>query len=74
MIDWKRVAGYEEDMEKLGFIGCRVRLHPLEEDAVFLQVQQDDFERFAEPGMRLAIVRSFQKAGVRSIFLDLIGR
>jgi len=68
------VAGYEEQMEKLGFVGCRVRLHPLEEDAVFLQLQEDDFERFSATGMRLAIVRSFQKSGVRSLYLDLVGR
>jgi len=68
------VAGYEEQMEKLGFVGCRVRLHLLEEDAVCLQLQEDDFERFSAAGMRLAIVRFFQKAGVRGLYLDLVGR
>ena len=68
------IAAHEEDMEKLGFFGVRVRLHPLEEDTVVLQLQEDDFERFAQPGMRQTIVRFFQKAGVRKIFLDLIGR
>lgn len=68
------IAGYEKGMEKLGFAGFRVRLHPLKEDAVILQLQEDDFERFSRPGMRVAVVRFFQKAGVRSIFLDLIGR
>jgi len=68
------IAGYEEQMEKLGFAGCRVRLHPLEEDAVFLEFRAEDFERFSAAGIRLAIVRSLQKAGVRRLYLDLIGR
>jgi uncharacterized protein len=68
------VAGYEEQMEKLGFAGCRVRLHPLEEDTVFLEFREEDFERFSAAGIRLAIVRSLQKAGVRHLYLDLLGR
>lgn len=68
------VAGYEAIMEKLGFSGCRVRLHPDTDDTVFLQLQEDDFERFALPGMRLNIDRYFGEAGVRHIFLDLTGR
>lgn len=68
------VVEYEKGMENLGFFGCRVRLHPLRSDAVFLQVQQDDIERLMGSGLRLAIIRFFQKAGVQEIFLDLIGR
>ncbi len=68
------IEGYEAGMEKLGFTGFRVRLHPLQEDTVVLQLQEDDFERFTRPGMRVAVVRFFRKAGVRSVFLDLIGR
>lgn len=68
------ISGYEEGMEKLGFTGCRVRLHPLQKDAVVLQLQEDDFERFSGAGMRMAVIRSFQKSGINSIFLDLTGR
>ncbi len=68
------VAGYEKDMEKFGFSGFRVRLHPLDRDAVVVQLQEDDFERFSRPGMRVAVVRSFRKAGIHSVFLDLVGR
>lgn len=70
----EKIAAYEDAMVRLGFSGCRVRLHPLEDDAVFLQIQQVDFNRFSEPGMRLAIVRFFRQVGFRKIFLDLIGR
>ncbi len=68
------IADYEKGVEKLGFSGNRVRLHPLEEDTVVLQLQENDFDRFAQPGMRQAIARFFQKAGVRKVLLDLTGR
>lgn len=68
------VAGFEATMKKLGFHGCRVRLHPLENDAVYLQIKEHDFKRIARSDMRLRIVRSLMKSGINHIFLDLAGR
>ena len=68
------VACFEAIMGKLGFYGCRVRLHPCKKNTVFVQLQKNDFERFARPGMRLEIVRYFRESGVNHIFLDLLGR
>ncbi len=70
----QKISRFEEGVGKLGFKGCRVRLHPLQSDTVFLQILRDDFDRFARPGMRTAIVRFFQKADIQGIFLDLQGR
>ncbi len=70
----QKIADYEDGLAGLGFSGCRVRLHSLRDDAVILQLQQHDFDRLALPGMRLAIIRFFQKSGLRDIFLDLQGR
>jgi uncharacterized protein len=68
------VAGLEEIMGKFGFYGCRVRLHLYESEAVFLQLQKNDFERFACSSERLKIIHCFGESGVNRIFLDLAGR
>ncbi len=68
------IASFEEMMQQLGFTGCRVRLHPLDENGVCLQLRQDDFDRFALAGMRQAIIRSFRKEGIGTVYLDLNGR
>ena len=70
----EKIAMYEEGMVTLGFTGCRVRLHPQRNDIVFLQILHSDFDRFARPGMRQAIVRFFQRSGIVDIFLNLQGR
>jgi len=70
----EKIASYEEGMATLGFTGCRVRLHPQRNDTVFLQILHSDFDRLARPGMRQAIVRFFQRAGITDIFLNLQGR
>ncbi|HHD57197.1 MAG TPA: TIGR00268 family protein [Desulfobulbaceae bacterium] len=70
----RTAESYEEGMKDLGFIGCRVHLHPVQEETVFLQLQHADFNIFFKQGLRLAVVRFFQKSGVRNIFLDLVGR
>ncbi len=69
-----KIALYEEGMVTLGFTGCRIRLHPLRDDAVFLEVLHSDFDRFALPGMRQAIVRFFYRLDITEIFLNLQGR
>jgi len=69
-----KIALYEEGLGALGFAGCRVRLHPQRDDAVFLEILHRDFDRFARPGMRQAVVRLFQKSGISDIFLNLQGR
>ena len=69
-----QIALYEEGLTALGFTGCRVRLHPQREDAVFLEILHRDFDRFTRPGMRQAVVRFFQKSGISDIFLNLQGR
>ncbi len=69
-----KIALYEEGLRALGFAGCRVRLHTQRDDAVFLEILHRDFDRFARPGMRQAVVRLFQKSGISDIFLNLQGR
>ncbi|RUM39884.1 MAG: TIGR00268 family protein [Desulfobulbus sp.] len=70
----EKIAMYEEGMATLGFTGCRVGLHPQQDDTVFLRILHSDFDRFARPGMRQAIVRFFQRSGITDIFLNLQGR
>jgi len=69
-----RVARYESGLEELGFSGSRARLVAQEEKTVVVQLRGRDFERFARPGMRVALLRLFQKMGIDKVLLDLEGR
>ncbi len=70
----RRVEQFEEELRRLGFAGCRVRLHESDDETICVQVVRNDIEKITSPAMRLAVNRFFQKAGIRRVFLDLQGR
>ena len=69
-----RIDSYEQGMAKLGFAHCRVRLSADDDSTVQIQLRETDFPLFTRPGMRVALVRYFQKNGINRVLLDLAGR
>ncbi len=70
----QQVARREQGLARLGFAGCRVRLDREDEGTAYVQVRQEDLERFLDQGMRMAVARLLGKEGVTRVYLDLAGR
>lgn len=67
-----QVAAMEQVLAEAGFFGCRARL--LDEEAVCLQLQREDMERFWSGEIRWSLCSKLKKQGAEKIFLDLDGR
>ena len=70
----QKIAFWEAELTQMGFNGCRVRMVPVKEEAVYIQLQHKQFKQFLEQGMRVAVLRFFQKNGIAEIYLDIAGR
>lgn len=70
----RRIERWENGLEKLGFLGCRVRMDEGCNDAVTVEIRESDFELLLHAGMRSALQRFFGKNGIKKVYLDLHGR
>jgi len=68
------VEKMEQQLESIGFEGCRVRLDPQQSDKIYIQVQDNDVEALAAAANRSTLVHFFNDSGVKKIFMDLNGR
>jgi uncharacterized protein len=68
----KRVAAIEQLLAETGFFGCRLRL--FDDEAVCLQLQQKDIDRFCAPAVRRMVCGLLKNHGAGKIFFDLEGR
>lgn len=67
----QRVAEIELELEKIGFIGCRVR--PTKK-SVIIELRQQDFVEFVQKHNRMKVKGICEKSGYSKIFLDIAGR
>lgn len=65
-----RIGELEGFLEDLGFSGFRVRHHGT---LARLELEERDFPRILEPGVRQRILEAFRKQGYRFVTLDLAG-
>ncbi len=70
----RQVEMLESGLERFGLIGCRVRLHPEEEDAVQVEIRSRDFHILADEAIRLALLRFFRQQNIDRVLVDLEGR
>lgn len=68
------IEQWENGLEAMGFSGCRVRMDEHRNDVVKIEVATADFERFLQPGIRIACLRFFANNGIGKVYLDLEGR
>lgn len=69
--DLHRVKRIEDQLEDLGFTGCRAR--PVEK-GLLLEVRQQDFQRISRTHNRIAITNLCRSEGFADVFLNLRGR
>lgn len=69
-----QIDRWEEEVENLGFQGCRVRMVPENNNAVYLEIESSDFSLLLNMNLRKALIRYFQNCGMRDVFLNLAGR
>lgn len=67
----EKVETIESELNKLGFFGCRVRPH---ENAMIIELRQQDMVKITRIHNRLAVFSICEKAGFSKVFLDLQGR
>ena len=65
-----KVGRAEQVLKDLGFRQCRVRVHG---DVARIEVEAQDVERLAEPGVRDRVVERLRALGYRYVTLDLEG-
>lgn len=70
----RKVAILEEQLRRFGFVGCRVRLHSGQDDAVQIVIQNKDFELFTNIKFRKEVQRLFEQHGINTVLLNLAGR
>lgn len=70
----RKVAILEEQLRQFGFVGCRVRLHSEQVDAVQIGIQNNEFELFSNMDFRKEVLRIFQQYGINTVLLNLAGR
>ena len=68
------IEEWERGIEKLGFIGCRVRMDKDCEDILYIEIAGIQFEALVKTDIRIAMLRFFQNCGIRKVFIDLEGR
>lgn len=68
------IERWEEELERLGLVQCRVRLEDEDARTVVLAIGMEEFDRVLPVGIRSAIVRLFKQDGVDRILLNLEGR
>ena len=70
----RRIEVLENELERFGLTGCRVRLCADHQDVVNIEIQTKDFAVIADTGVRVALLRFFQQNGFGKVLLDLEGR
>ncbi len=70
----KLIAALEQDLERLGFAGCRVRLDRHNSATVLVQLRHSDFARFGRQVQQNNVTRFFYDSGIKNVYLDLKGR
>ena len=70
----QRIKYWEEEVEKMGFSGCRVRMEKERNDTLYVEIGSEDFELMLNSGIRMALRRFFHNSGIRKVYLDLEGR
>ncbi len=70
----ERIDRWENELETLGFRGCRTKLDSNDNAVVYLELEKADLERLVRSDMRTIVVHLFRKQGVNKIYLDLAGR
>ncbi|NOX80872.1 MAG: ATP-dependent sacrificial sulfur transferase LarE [Deltaproteobacteria bacterium] len=68
------IAALEQDLERQGFAGCRVRLDRHDAATVLVQLRHCDLERFGRRLQQDDITRFFHDSGMKNVYLDLQGR
>ncbi len=68
------IAALEQDLERQGFAGCRVRLDRHDAATVRVQLRHCDLERFGRRVQQDNITRFFHDSGMKNVYLDLRGR
>ncbi len=70
----RRVGAAEAVARSLGLGQVRVRWHEVGTDVLArVEVVESEFSRFADPGVRNAVVRACKDAGFRWVTVDLVG-
>lgn len=70
----RRIEFLEAGLEKMGFVGCRVRLLDPDEKDVLIELTAMDFKFIESEGVLSEIFKFFRNNGVRKVMLDLEAR
>lgn len=72
--DLHRVATLEEEVERLGFCGCRVKPESDNWTRVSVQVREEDFSSLLSIDKRKALCHLLSAQGISEVLLDMRGR
>lgn len=70
----RRIELWENHLEQLGFLGCRVRPEDENGQTVRVAIRDTDFAVMLKSGIRPDLLRFFKENGVQNVLLDLESR